>query len=93
MGYREPGGFRTTAQTPHLVNVQCENCHGMGTRHEEGWLSRLGEGACVTCHQGEHDPAFLYAARLALVTHGNTSGESIRVVKARRERAHAGSSR
>jgi hypothetical protein len=90
VGYRAPGGFRTTAQTPHLVDVQCENCHGMGTRHEEGWLAKLGEATCVTCHQGEHDPEFRYEERLPLVTHGNTSGESIRIVKARRERGHAG---
>ena len=84
VGYEEPGGFRSPALTPHLVDVQCEKCHGMGTRHEEGWLASLGEATCVRCHQGEHDPEFDYAVRLALVTHGNTSGESIRTVKARR---------
>src|SRR5262249_6527651 len=27
VGFREPGGFQTSSRTPHLVNVQCENCH------------------------------------------------------------------
>jgi hypothetical protein len=84
VGWQQPGGFRSPAQTPHLVDVQCESCHGMGTRHEEGWLASLGEATCVRCHQGEHDPEFEYAVRLPLVSHGNTSGESIRNVKARR---------
>jgi cytochrome c554/c'-like protein len=86
VGYRKPGGFQTAAQTPHLANVQCENCHGMGTGHGENWEATAGkkEPVCRSCHNPERDPEFDYAARLPLILHGNTSGESIRIVKERR---------
>lgn len=29
-GYGEPGGFISLAETPKLINVQCEACHGPG---------------------------------------------------------------
>ncbi len=32
-GYGEPGGFISFEQTPHLANVSCESCHGMGYLH------------------------------------------------------------
>src|SRR5262249_40956690 len=32
LGYNQPGGFSSHTATPQLVNVQCENCHGMGTQ-------------------------------------------------------------
>ncbi len=95
VGFRKAGGFQSATSTPHLVNVQCENCHGMGTTHGENWVARSGptEGTCRTCHSAERDPEFDFATRLPLVTHGNTSGESIRNVKARRERYRSGASR
>ena len=91
VGFREPGGFRTAGLTPGLMNVQCENCHGMGTQHREGWLQQLSPLTCQNCHRDEHDPEFDYEKKLALVTHSNFSGESVRVVKARRDRTRSGS--
>ena len=32
--YQRPGGFKTADDAPKLGNVQCENCHGVGTQHE-----------------------------------------------------------
>jgi len=29
-GYGKPGGFKSLAETPDLINVQCEGCHGPG---------------------------------------------------------------
>ncbi|MBL7049792.1 MAG: hypothetical protein ISR96_09795 [Nitrospira sp.] len=29
-GYGKPGGFVSLEQTPELINVQCEGCHGPG---------------------------------------------------------------
>ena len=89
VGFREPGGFRTAELTPGLINVQCENCHGVGTQHREGWLQQISALTCQNCHRDEHDPEFDYEKKMALVTHGNTSGESIRVVKERREKNRA----
>jgi len=90
VGFREPGGFRSAGITPGLMNVQCENCHGIGTQHRDGWLEQLSSLTCQNCHRDEHDPEFVYEKKLALVTHSNLSGESVRVVKARRERSHPG---
>ena len=86
VGFRQAGGFETDLRTPHLVNVQCENCHGMGTEHASDWLTqhKVNEGTCRTCHNQERDPEFDFAAKFPLIVHGNTSGESIRIVKARR---------
>ena len=83
------------ARTPHLVNVQCENCHGMGTLHSDDWLkrSKVDEGTCVVCHNQERDPEFDFSAKFPLIVHGNTSGESIRIVKARREKGYSGEGR
>ncbi|MBI4848426.1 MAG: hypothetical protein HY808_07620 [Nitrospirae bacterium] len=29
-GYGKPGGFKSFAETPEMINVQCEGCHGPG---------------------------------------------------------------
>lgn len=29
-GYGKPGGFKSFAETPDMINVQCEACHGAG---------------------------------------------------------------
>ncbi len=36
------GGFWGEKETPHLVGVGCENCHGPGGKHVEAELGRLG---------------------------------------------------
>jgi len=33
VGYGVPTGFVSAAATPHLVGVQCENCHGVAGNH------------------------------------------------------------
>jgi len=90
VGFRQAGGFQTSSRTPQLVNVQCENCHGMGTEHGDDWLVRhkVNEGTCRSCHNQERDPEFDFPAKFPLIVHGNTSGESIRIVKARREKGY-----
>jgi hypothetical protein len=95
VGFREPGGFQDAMHTPDRVNVQCENCHGMGTTHSETWLARseVGERTCRGCHNQERDPEFDFAAKLPLMLHGNTSGESIHIIKARREKGYSSGGR
>jgi len=34
-GYGKPGGFKSLAETPDLINVQCESCHGPGGDFKE----------------------------------------------------------
>lgn len=40
-GYGEPGGFVSVAQTPNLVGVQCEACHGPGAAYLKPALMSL----------------------------------------------------
>ena len=58
------GGFVSLHLTPHMVNVQCEQCHGPGGRHAQDPenLSILisGEQTCMTCHTEASDPGFSY---------------------------------
>lgn len=32
-GFNETGGWRSSAETPHLDNIGCEECHGRGSQH------------------------------------------------------------
>ncbi|GMR03199.1 MAG: hypothetical protein BMS9Abin21_026 [Thermodesulfovibrionia bacterium] len=34
-GYGEAGGFKSVADTPKLINVQCEGCHGPGSEYRK----------------------------------------------------------
>ncbi|MEQ1833343.1 MAG: hypothetical protein ABL977_09840, partial [Candidatus Eisenbacteria bacterium] len=70
-----------------------ENCHGMGSQHRADGQSRnpVGERTCRGCHNAERDPEFDYATKLPLMLHGNTSGESIRLIQERRAKAYGNS--
>ena len=35
VGFDKPGGFLDINVTGHLMNVQCESCHGAGRGHVE----------------------------------------------------------
>jgi hypothetical protein len=85
VGYKQNGGFQTNADVPRLANVQCENCHGMGTRHE-AFASRpraITKETCMTCHNAQQDPTFDFEKEMALVAHSNTSGSTIKNKKAK----------
>jgi hypothetical protein len=79
VGYRKPGGFQQQSDAVKLGNVQCENCHGMGTQHEAfaNPHKTVTEQVCITCHQGENDPEWNWSKR-AKVVHSNSSGETIK---------------
>lgn len=83
VGFKQAGGFQNTSTTPGMTNVQCENCHGMGTQHEAFASSprRITEQVCITCHQGENDPEFNWEKKLPKIAHGNMSGETIKAKK------------
>ncbi len=50
VGYKQAGGFQTGEDSAKLGNVQCENCHGMGTTHEA--ITRGDAGAAAQDHRG-----------------------------------------
>ncbi|MGH7730792.1 MAG: multiheme c-type cytochrome [Candidatus Eiseniibacteriota bacterium] len=79
VGYRKPGGFQSVTDAPRLANVQCENCHGMGTTHESfaNPKKTVTEATCVECHQGENDSHWNWQAKRALIVHSNHSRETL----------------
>ncbi len=71
VGYGKAGGFVSKQTTPDLVNVQCENCHGMGTKHPtKGEAAAVvGPDVCLTCHTHDQDPNFDYDQALTKIVH------------------------
>ena len=55
-------GFLSLNLTPHLTNVQCENCHGPARGHLANSKIKPAEhnpaSVCVECHHGSHSPLF-----------------------------------
>ncbi|HEY3216149.1 MAG TPA: multiheme c-type cytochrome [Candidatus Eisenbacteria bacterium] len=85
VGYKQAGGFQSSADATRLGNVQCENCHGMGTQHEAFATAprRVTEQTCTTCHHGENDPEFDWAKKLPMIAHDNLSGATLGKKKVR----------
>ncbi len=56
-GYRYLGGYEEEGDKRHLVNVQCEACHGYGTEHARDgkWLKQARE-SCMECHDDAQRP-------------------------------------
>jgi len=83
VGYLKPGGFVSFASTPQMANVQCENCHGMGTEHDSFAASakKIDASTCMQCHNKERDPDFNFATHLPRIVHTNMSGETLEARK------------
>ncbi len=67
-GYGDLGGHATTNLSPELWSVQCEECHGMGTKHATKALE-VSEASCIKCHTKDQDPDFDFARDLVKVIH------------------------
>ncbi len=81
-GYGVKGGFTSYQETPRLMNVQCEGCHGPGSEH----IRRYGKGGflagpdrpeilkkmCLSCHNARWNRSF---------THFDSTYESYKVAK------------
>lgn len=77
-GFGRPGGFRDPATDAHLLNVQCEACHGPMEAHvvaagRQGFRPPPGppvtEGMCLGCHDAANSPTFDYAAAVQRIAH------------------------
>jgi hypothetical protein len=71
VGYKQPGGFQTGDDAAKLADVQCENCHGMGTQHEAmpAQAQQITEATCITCHTASTSPAFDFAVFAPHIVH------------------------
>jgi 5'-nucleotidase / UDP-sugar diphosphatase len=68
VGMGSSGGFVSKQGTPHMANVQCESCHGMGTQHPtDGAI--VGPDVCMRCHTHEQNPDFQYDEMVAKIVH------------------------
>lgn len=69
-GYGINSGFTSVQETPRLMNVQCEGCHGPGSEH----IRRIGKGGflagpdrpeilkrmCLACHNARWNRSFTH---------------------------------
>jgi len=62
VGLEHESGFQSMAQTPNLVDVGCESCHGPQSEHIKNPVKlkppTVGAAACAKCHVPEHSPNF-----------------------------------
>lgn len=70
-------GFVNIKATPQLAHVQCESCHGPGAEHAK--LPKAGAYptppapvSCVTCHDRDNSPDFVFQKYWPLVAHTNS---------------------
>jgi hypothetical protein len=68
-GYERPGGSSVTHVTG-LTNVQCENCHGPGSKHaaspsDKSLIVTVPDAAtCLSCHHPPHVEQFDPSAKM-----------------------------
>lgn len=79
VGHGFEGGFTSVAETPHLAEVGCESCHGVGSNHAFGPVKR-GYGVrpgfpeswratCLGCHDASNSPGFDLEQGLLRIKH------------------------
>ncbi len=76
VGFETEGGFIDFDATPHLLNVQCESCHGAAKQHAEsggmkapenqGWQPKQ---MCAQCHVQKHSPSFDFGSYWLRIKH------------------------
>jgi len=65
VGGDEVGGFASLETSPHLKNVQCENCHGPRKEHINNpvppeFKQQSAKNACKSCHHIPHSADFQF---------------------------------
>ncbi|MCK5681858.1 hypothetical protein KAI46_13715 [bacterium] len=66
-------GFRSPSMTPHLFNVQCEECHGPAQKHIKNpdlpYGNPVDGSTCIICHTTNTDPEFSFPDDVKLIAH------------------------
>jgi hypothetical protein len=64
-GFGETGGFVSVEKTPHMINKQCESCHGPASLHlkaptrlEHQKTLNIPKNICTSCHSGHKHPGY-----------------------------------
>jgi hypothetical protein len=74
-GYEAAAKIDSTDVKPEMWNVQCEACHGMGTKHRrDGTMRTVPESVCLRCHTPEWSPHWDYEEALKKIDHGRNEG-------------------
>lgn len=60
VGFEFKTGFRSVEETPHLLDVGCESCHGPGRDHVSsgGLVPTPLKVECASCHDLDHSSSF-----------------------------------
>lgn len=70
-GYEIESKRDSTDIRPEMWNVQCEACHGVGTKHRrDGRMRIVPESVCLKCHTPEWSPHWNYKEALKKIDHG-----------------------
>lgn len=66
-------GFLSSEITPHLKNVQCENCHGPAREHLKNSKQhppiKDPKSTCENCHHGSHSPMYNFESYWEKIKH------------------------
>jgi len=80
-GFARYNGFYTLKDTPDMIHVQCETCHGIGKMHvanaekmsdtkpSQRMLAPIVQHMCTNCHTSERDPDFNFVRDVVKVKH------------------------
>jgi hypothetical protein len=82
VGFEYEGGFVRAEEQEHLKGVQCENCHGPGSKHAANPVDAAiraamhrdaadfdKNGRCIKCHTEDDSPHFDFATYWPKVAH------------------------
>jgi predicted CXXCH cytochrome family protein len=74
VGLDSTRGYRSRSKTPQLAGVGCESCHGPAAAHAQApqtaKLLKIGERACVGCHNSLNSPNFEFRSYWRKIIHG-----------------------
>jgi hypothetical protein len=73
VGFGYKSGFISSDETPQLMHVGCESCHGPAAEHVKEPLEKeygaVERTTCEACHNSENSPDFVYEERLEEIQH------------------------